>query len=387
MTVPPPPPPVPVSLAEIARIFLKLGTISFGGPAAHIALMREELVRRRGWLSDAEYLDLVGASALIPGPNSTEVAIHVGAKRGGVPGLLLAGACFILPAVVVVLAVAWAYVRYQTLPATSWLLYGIAPVIVAIVAVALWGLARTAVKGPLTGAIGIAAVALALLGINELVILAGSALAALAGALWQRRGSALGSLAGPLGLLPAILTVQTTGGDATLWRLFLFFLRTGSVLFGSGYVLLAFLQADLVERWGWLTEQQLLDAVAVGQFTPGPVFTTATFIGYVVAGWPGALLATVGIFLPAFFFVWLTHPLIPRLRRSSTLSALLDGVNVGSLGLMAAVTLRLGRAALTDAVTVVLALVTLALLLRFRVNSAWLVLGGGAAGLAWRGLT
>ncbi|WP_244221718.1 chromate efflux transporter [Corallococcus exercitus] len=371
-------------IGEVARVFLRLGLTSFGGPAAHIAMMEDELVRRRQWLPREEFLDLLGATHLIPGPNSTELAIHLGHRRAGWPGLLVAGVCFIVPAMLLTLAAAWAYVRFGTLPQAGALLYGVKPVILAVVLQALWGLGKTALTTRPRIAVAIGAAVASALGVNELLILAvsGAALAA-----WLRARSAPAS-GSTLVLAPFALhgaTVVTASVPFSLGGLFLFFLKVGSVLFGSGYVLLAFLRADLVEHWGWLTEAQLLDAVAVGQFTPGPVFTTATFIGYLVGGTPGAGLATLGIFLPAFVFVALSGPLVPRLRKSRTAGAVLDGVNAASLALMAVVTWQLGRAALVDGWTVALAVAGAALLLRWRVNSAWLVLGGAAAGLllAW----
>jgi chromate transporter len=381
------------ALGEVGRVFLRLGCIAFGGPAAHVAMMREDVVRRRGWLDDARFLDLVGATNLIPGPNSTELAIHLGYLRGGRRGLVLAGAAFILPATLIVLALAWAYVRFGTRPAAGWLLYGVTPVIIAVVAQALWSLGRTAVKGPLTAAAGLAVLLLVLAGGHELLLLFGAGLGVMLLANARRLGT---RSAGAAGLLPVLGwtggapgwlgSLAAGGGSVSLLQLFLFFLKVGSVLFGSGYVLLAFLRADLVERWGWLTDQQLIDAIAVGQVTPGPVFTTATFIGYVVAGVPGAVAATVGIFLPAFVFVAISHPFIPLLRRSPWAGAFLDGLNIASLALMAAVTWRLGRAALVDPLTVSLAVAAGVLLVRFRVNSAWLVLAGGVIGLLWRGV-
>lgn len=371
-------------LKELALLFLRLGTTAFGGPAAHIAMMEDEVVRRRGWLTREEFLDLLGATQLIPGPNSTELAIHVGHRRAGGPGLVVAGVCFILPAFFLVGAIAWGYVRFGALPQAEALLYGIKPVIIAVVLQALWGLTRSAVKSRGLAAVGVGCGVLAALGVNELLLLllAGACVALGRGA---RRGEAASPppprlspwpLAGSVPWLAA--TAATPYSPHTL---FLFFLKVGSVLFGSGYVLLAFLRADLVEHWGWLTEAQLLDAIAVGQLTPGPVFTTATFIGYVLGGPVGASVATVGIFLPAFVFVALSGPLIPRLRRSWVAGAFLDGVNVASLALMAVVTCQLGRAALVDAPTLLLAGVSALLLVRYRVNSAWLVLGGGAVGL------
>jgi chromate transporter len=370
-------------LRGLAAAFLKLGTVGFGGPAAHIALMEDEVVRRRKWLSREEFLDLLGATNLIPGPNSTEMAIHLGHRRGGWIGLVVAGSCFILPAAIMVGALAWAYVRFGQLPQVGAALYGVKPVIIAVVLQALWGLGRTAIKSPLLAVLGMAAVTLALAGVNELLVLFGAGAFMVSVESMSRKGATARPL---LALVPINLATATgaaTAGVAApvgLMPLFLFFLKVGSVLFGSGYVLLAFLRADLVDRWHWLTEAQLLDAIAVGQVTPGPVFTTATFIGYLLAGTPGAAVATVGIFLPAFFFVAISGPLVPRLRRSRLAGAFLDGVNVASMALMAAVTWHLARSAVVDVVTVALAVVSLVLLLRFRINPTWLVLGGGAVG-------
>ena len=378
----------PSRAGEVARLFLKLGTIAFGGPAAHIALMDDEVVRKRGWVTREQFLDLLGATNLIPGPNSTEMAIHLGLLRAGWRGLLVAGASFILPAMTITGVLAWAYVRYGALPEVLWLLYGVKPVIIAIVFQALWGFARKAVKGPLTGAVGVAALALSFLGWDEVLILVLGGIVVMLATRRHGRGTPAAATAAVSGALVGGGTTASAAGLAAiptlsvnLWALTGFFLKVGSVLFGSGYVLLAFLRADLVQRWGWLTDQQLMDAVAVGQFTPGPVLTTATFIGYVVAGVPGALLATLGIFLPSFVFVAASSPLIPRMRRSAWAGSFLDGVNVASLGLMATVTWQLGRAALVDWVTLATALVATLLVFRFQINSAWLVLGGAAIGL------
>ncbi|WP_029214420.1 chromate efflux transporter [Kallotenue papyrolyticum] len=369
-------------LREVTLLALRLGFTAFGGPAAHIAMLRDEVVLRRRWLSDEHFLDLLGATNLIPGPNSTEMVMHVGQLRAGRRGLVLAGLGFILPAALIVLAFAWAYTRYGTTPTAAWLLYGVKPVIIAIVAQALWGLARVAIKGAAYAAVGGAAMALYLLGLHELLILFGGGLLVLAArTLWRRRAQLWSLVALPLTGVSAVAAPEV---PVSLLRLFLVFLKVGAVLYGSGYVLLAFLRNDLVLRLGWLTDQQLLDAIAVGQFTPGPVFTTATFVGYLVAGWSGALVATVGIFLPAFIFVAALNPLIPRLRRSPVAGALLDGINVVSLGLMAAVLLELGRAALVDGLTVALALIAGVLLVRWKISSAWLVALGGLVGLlAW----
>lgn len=378
------PPSRAATLRELALLFLRLGTTAFGGPAAHIAMMEDEVVRRRKWLTSEEFLDLLGATNLIPGPNSTEMAIHVGHRRGGWPGLLVAGSCFIVPAALIVLAFAWCYMRYRSLPETDAVLYGVKPVIIAIVLQALWGLARSAVKNRLLGVVGAAAVVASFFGVNEIALLfAAGALVAMVRGARRARGR-------PPALLLAAPGVPMGGAAAaaaasfSLGILFLTFLKIGAVLFGSGYVLLAFLRADLVHRLHWLTEGQLLDAVAVGQVTPGPVFTTATFIGYMLGGLPGAVVATVGIFLPAFVFVAASGPLVPRLRSSTTASGFLDGVNVASLALMTVVTWHLGRAAIVNVSTLALMLVSAVLLLRYRVNSVWLVLGGAAAGFLAR---
>ena len=393
--------PASTSLGELARLFLKLGTISFGGPAAHIAMMEDEVVRRRRWLTREQFLDYLGATNLIPGPNSTELAIHIGHARAGWAGLLVAGTCFILPAALIVGGIAWAYVRYGSLPQAAGLLYGVKPVVIAVVLQALWGLGRSAVRSATLAALAVAAVVAAAVGVNELLVLAGAGVAmALVHAarsgrgprapavLWTLvHGSQTAASSGISGdsAGAAVAAAAVTGAAVVpfgLWPLFGVFAKIGAVLFGSGYVLLAFMRADFVERLGWLTEPQLLDAVAVGQVTPGPVFTTATFVGYVLGGAAGAVVATVGIFLPAFVFVALSGPLVPRLRRSPTAGAVLDGVNVASVALMAVVTVQLGRAALVDPLTIALAAASFVLLLRFRVNSAWLVLAGAGIGLA-----
>lgn len=352
------------SLKEIAALFLKLGAIGFGGPAAHIALMEADVVRRRHWLTREEFLDLLGTVNLIPGPNSTELAILIGHRKGGPCGLIVAGACFILPATCIVCAIAWVYVRFGALPQADILLRSVKPVILAVVIQALWGLGRTALTTPVTVAIAAAGVVLNTAGLNELAVLL---VAGVAGVLAGRIRSANSTLFS-VGITP----------------LFLIFLKVGSVLFGSGYVLLAFLRADLVERWQWLSEAQLLDAVAVGQFTPGPVFTTATFVGYVVAGWSGAVAATIGIFLPAFILSAISAPLVPRMRSSKSVGAFLDGVNAASLALMAVVTFQLAHVAVVDLTTLVLAIAAAVALLRWKTNSAWLVLAAALFGLMSR---
>ncbi len=386
-----PAPPGRVPLPQLARLFLRLGAIAFGGPAAHIAMMRDEVVDRRRWLTDREFLDLVAATNLIPGPNSTEMAIHLGYRHRGMAGLLVAGASFIFPAALIVGAIAWAYARYGEAPQVGWLMYGIGPVVIAIVAQALVKLGRSAVRGVALGVIGASVLALSILGVNELALLAAGAIAGLALAAGPRAAAAaiagLATLAAGTSRLLAQAAAETATSELpfTLTRLTLFFAKVGSVLFGSGYVLLAFLRADLVERWGWLTDQQLIDAITVGQVTPGPVFTTATFIGYLLGGWAGAALATVAIFAPGFVFVAISQPLIPKLRASRWLSGLLDGVVAASLGLMGAVAWALARTAVVDLPTAVIATSTTGLLLWKQPNSTWLILAGAAAGGLLRG--
>ena len=379
------------ALGEVIRLFLRLGFTAFGGPAAHIAMMHDEVVKRRQWMTDQHFLDLVGATNLIPGPNSTEMAIHIGYERAGWRGLLAAGLCFIMPAVLIVLALAWAYVEYGSTPQGNALMVGIKPVIIAIVIQALYRLVPSALKSPILIAVGITALALYLLGVNELLILFGGALLIVAIQAVRRfpqAAAALLPLVGIRGGMVQQVVQQIAGGDAApLGPLFLVFLKAGALLYGSGYVLLAFLRNDLVVNYGWLTEQQLLDAIAIGQFTPGPVFTTATFIGYTLAGVPGAIAATVGIFLPSFCFVALLARIMPHIRKSPWSAAFLDGVNVTALGLMAGVTWQLGRAAIVDIPTALLALVATVLLFRFKINSAWLVLAGGVVGLVMFYLT
>ena len=376
-------------LGQLAAVFLKLGLIGFGGPAAHIAMLEDEVVGRRRWLSREHFLDLLGATNLIPGPNSTEMAIHVGYARGGGRGLIVAGACFILPAVLISGLLAWGYVRFGSVPAVEPLLYGIKPVVLAVIAVALWRLGRTAVKDWRLLIIGLAVASISLNQGREIAALLGGGLA---GMLWMRfRPKKPADAAMPVGLLaaaggqPAAAAVlgAAAGAAATafpLWKLGLFFLKVGAVLYGGGYVLLAFLEGGLVHDFGLLTKEQLLDAVAIGQFTPGPVLSTATFIGYMVAGPAGAAVATLGIFLPSFIFVALVNPLVPRLRRSAWMGAFLDAVNVSAVGLMAAVVVKLGQATMVDAPAWGLCAVALLLSLRWKVNPAWLVLAGAAAG-------
>ncbi len=369
-------------LSELIVLFLRLGFTAFGGPAAHIALFHDEVVKRRQWLTDEQFMDMLGAVNLIPGPNSTEMAIHIGYERAGWRGLVTAGVCFILPAALIVGALAALYAQFGTTPAAESLLYGIKPVVIAVIGQAIWGLAGKALKNRLLWATGATVFVLALLGVGEIPLLFGASLAVMLIAALRDRLPAEAGGAGLWAMLPLLAQAGAAAVPVSLGTLFLTFLKIGATLYGSGYVLLAFLQTEFVNRLGWLTQQQILDAVAVGQFTPGPVFTTATFIGYVILGVPGAVVATLGIFLPSFVFVWATKPLIGRLRRSRWLSAFLDGVNAAALALMAAVTLTLGRAALVDALTVALALASGVLLIRWRVNSTWLIVGGALVGLA-----
>ena len=377
------------SLIEVAVLFLRLGTTAFGGPAAHIAIMEDEFVRRRRWITQEKFLDLLGAVNLIPGPNSTEMAIYLGYLRAGWAGLLIAGVCFILPAMVMVTAIAWAYVQFGSLPQFTGLLYGIKPVVIAVILQALWGLGRKAIKTPLLALVAAVVVVAGFFGVDVLlaILLAGVATGLGRGRV-QERGQRIKPILVMLVVASVIVAfsyfaaraVTPTESQVGVPSLFLYFLKVGSVLYGSGYVLLAYLQADLVNHWHWLTSSQLLDATAVGQVTPGPVFTTATFIGYIIGGLPGAVLATVGIFLPSFVFIALSGPLIPRLRKSPVAGAFLDGVNAASLALMAVVTWQLGCSAISDLTTALLLIVTAILLVRFRVNSAWLVLGGATIG-------
>jgi chromate transporter len=369
------------SVREIAWFFLRLGATSFGGPAAHVAMMEREVVQRRGWLTHTQFLDLLGATNLIPGPNSTEMAIHIGWSRARWAGLVVAGVCFIAPAALITLSLAWVYVRFGTRPEASALFYGVKPVIMAIVIQALGRLGRSALKSKVLIVLAALSTAVNALGGNELAVLFGAGFLLAAFEFFRgRRGSASVPLLFPV---PSLVPVGAVAAPSFgLLPLFLFFLKVGSVLYGSGYVLLAFLHSDLVERWEWLTDQQLLDAFAIGQVTPGPVFTTATFIGYLLGRLPGAGLATLGIFLPSFVFVAASGPLVPRIRKSRVAGAFLDGVNAASLALMVVVTWRLGRAALVDPLTMVMAALSGAILIRFPINSIWMIVAGGLIGIA-----
>lgn len=373
------------SLPELARLFLKLGMVAFGGPPAHIAMMEDEVVSRRGWLTREQFLDFLGATNLIPGPNSTEMAIHVGRVRAGRMGLLVAGASFILPSAVMVTALAWAYVRFGSLPQVSGMLYGFKPIVIAVIVQAVLKLAKSAVKSRWLGVVGAVAVVATALGVDQLTVLAGGGL--LTGVVHWLRSSRRTSVSVPAVVtggtgLSGIIAGSGVVAPFSMTALFLVFLKIGAILFGGGYVLVALIRSNLVARLGWINERQLLDAIAMGQVTPGPLSTTATFIGYLLGGVSGAVVATVAIFLPAFFFVAISGPLVPRLRQSPLAGAVLDGVNVAALALIAVVTWQLFRAAVVDWTTLVLAGVSFFLLLRYRINSVWLVLGGAVVGVA-----
>lgn len=377
-------------LRDLAQLFLRLGLTAFGGPAAHIAMMEDEVVERRGWLSRQHFLDLVGATNLIPGPNSTEMTMHIGYERAGWRGLFVAGTTFIGPAVLLSGVLAWLYVQYGALPQAAPFLAGIKPAVMAVILSAVWKLGKKAVKGWQFAVIGLAVFTAALLGIDvTLALLIGG----VGGAVWLYFAGAVkvdGQGEGKptaVFLLPALTkkmawgtAVTVMAADVPLWRLGLVFLKIGAVLYGSGYVLVAFLERDLVNRLGWLTQAQLLDAIAIGQFTPGPVLSTATFIGYLIAGTPGAAVATLGIFLPSFLFVLILNPLIPRLRQMAATAAFLDAVNVAAVALMAAVTIELGQETLVNWQAWVIAGLAILLTFRFKLNSAWLVVGGALLG-------
>jgi chromate transporter len=389
-------------LRELSALFLKLGTISFGGPAAHIALLEGEVVRKRQWLTRQQFLDMLGAANLIPGPTSTEIAINVGFARAGWLGLCVAGASFILSAALITGGFAWAYVRFGALTQAVSVLGGIKAAVIAVIAIAIWRLAKTAVKGVGLAVLGGLALAAFFLRVNPIAILFGGGLmgmlarraasfrgtgAMLLGSLLPRRGfpPTANGAASALWLRSfgavAVVSAAAVVARPSVYRIGLFFLKVGAVLYGGGYVLLAFLEQGLVQQQAWLTHQQLLDAVAIGQFTPGPVLSTATFIGHLLGGVPGAAMATVAIFLPSFFYVALLAPVLFTLRQSAWMAAFLDSVNVCAVALMAGVTFRLSTDALRGWPSWGIAALSLVVLLRWRVNPAWVVLGGGFAGL------
>jgi chromate transporter len=363
-----------ISLKEIAKVFLKLGTIGFGGPAVHIALMEEEVVKKRKWIGPGHFLDLVGATNLIPGPNSTEMAMHCGHEKAGWKGLVVAGICFIVPAVVITAIIAWAYQQYGNLPEVQPFLYGIKPAIIAVIVSLMVSLGKKALKSVELGIIGAIAATLVLIGFNEIYVLFG---AGFMGVLWYlaKRNQTIH------GIIPVtLLQVNTFAGDIAEWRLFLIFLKVGAILYGSGYVLFAFLDAELVAT-GLLSRRELTDAIAVGQFTPGPVFSSATFIGWQIAGMPGAVVATIGIFLPSFLFVALLNPIIPRLRNSGLMSAFLDSVNIASVAIILAICVEMSKESIRDWRTILIAIAGFAITLAFKkLNTAFIIIGGALAG-------
>ena len=377
-------------LFEVAGLFLRLGATAFGGPVANIALMEQEVVIQRGWISRAEFQEMLDIVNPIPGPNPAEMAVLIGYRRAGWPGLLLGGMCFILPAVLIVSGIGWAYLRFGKLSPAEGMLYGIKPIIIAVLLQAIWNLARAAIKTPLLGVVAVAATVISFFASSPLsVLLISGMFMVIARATLRPAKSAPGlmpmlgakSRLKPFSGLKPLLTASTMA-PFSLWPMFLFFFKVGAVMFGSGYVLLAFLHTDFVEQRQWLTDGQLLDAIAVGQFTPGPLLATATFIGYVLGGSHAAFVATVAVFLPAFVLVAISGPVVPRLRHSGTACAFFDGVNVASLALIIVVTWRLGSMVLVDWLTISLAVAAAVWLMFYRVNSTWLILGGAAMGLA-----
>lgn len=374
-------------LKELAGLFAKLGLIAFGGPAAHIAMLEEEVVTRREWMSREHFLDLVGATNLIPGPNSTEMMMHIGYERAGWKGLVVAGGSFIVPAVLLTGLAAWFYVAFGSLPAVEPFLIGIKPAVLVIILGALWRLGRKAVKGWRLAVVALVVAAGVLAGYPEITcLLAGG----LAGMLWRRAQGSDSDTAErwiPMlflsrGATQAAAASAAAATTVSLWKLGWFFLKVGAVLYGSGYVLIAFLEGGLVQELGWITQAQLLDAVAIGQFTPGPVLSTATFIGYLVEGVPGAVVASVGIFLPAFLLVGLLNPLIPRMRSSSWVSAFLDAINASAVALMAAVSLEIGYQVLISPAAILIGVLAAVAVFRFKVGPVWIVSGGALLGYA-----
>jgi chromate transporter len=371
------------NLREVAAFFLKLGFLAYGGAAGHIAMMRRELVDRHKWISEQDFLDLFGIMNLIPGPSSTETVIAMGYWRAGWPALILAGVLFILPAMLMILALSWAYVRYGSLPAAQWILYGVNPIVISIIADALWSLGRAALKNMWLASMAVVALVLYFKGVSVVAIILGAAALMAAFAYSKSRGvkPAMGILP-MMGVGAGVAAVASSAIPFSMARLFLTFLKIGAVAYGSGYVLLAFMHADFVAHLHWLTEKQLLDAIAAGQITPGPVFASATFVGYLTGGLKGALLATLGMFLPSFIFIAILFPFIPKLKGSAGARTFLDGINAVTVGLMAAVSWQLARGAILDAFTATEAVIGFIILRRYQINSAWLILGGLVAGFA-----
>lgn len=362
-------------MREVVAVFAKLGLLGFGGPAAHVAMLRREVVDRRRWVSDQRFADLFATSNLMPGPSSTELSLLLGRERAGWPGLAAAAVLFIGPAVASVLVLALLYVRYGSVPELRWVLYGVTPAVIGIVADAVVRMARTSLRSVRSVAIAIAALVLYVLGATEVTLLVG------AGAVAAALARPPSGSAAAVGAMAPSLALASAAATAGMWTLFATFLKIGAVLYGSGYVLFAFLHGDFVEGLGWLTEQQLADAIAAGQMTPGPVFSTATFVGYVVAGVPGAVVATIGIFLPCFVFVFVGHAAVERLGRSPRAAAFLGGVTAAALALMATVTVELGRIAVVDVATACIAVVAFVIARRYEINAAWLVGAGALVGV------
>lgn len=367
------------TLSEVVSVFFKLGLIAFGGPAAHVAMMEEEVVTKRKWMDRQHFLDLMGATNLIPGPNSTEMTMHCGHERAGKAGLFVAGASFIFPAVVLTGVLAWLYVEFGSLPQVEPFIFGIKPAVIAIIASAIYKLGKKAVKGVELAILGAVCLVAALLGLNEvLALLITGVLGTFYFYTKQRSGLSKQTL------LPFLLLQVGTEPivSVSTMKIFWSFLKVGAVLYGSGYVLFAYLDAELVSK-GWLTQQQLMDAIAIGQFTPGPVLSTATFIGYQLGGFMGAVAATLGMFLPSFLFVLVLNPLIPKMRKSKLLSYFLDSVNVAAVAIMVAVVAKMGIATLTDWRAILIAVLALAVVFGYKkANAMWLVLGGSLLGRA-----
>lgn len=358
------------NLLEIAKVFFRLGCTAFGGPAVHIAMMENEVVSKRKWMSKEHFLDLVGATNLIPGPNSTEMTMHCGHEQAGFKGLLVAGCCFILPAVIITGIVAGLYREYGTLPDVQRFTYGIKPAIIAVIIFLMIGLGKKALKSWELGAIGLISAVLVLAGYSEIAILFGAGFAGIVIYMVKQKSKTANSFS-PL-LISAVAVSNL--------KLFWIFLKIGSILYGSGYVLFAFLEDALVTR-GLLSKQQLIDAIAVGQFTPGPVFSSATFIGWQIGGFPGAAAATIGIFLPSFLFVALLNPLIPKLRESKIMSAFLDAVNIASVTIIVAVIVEIGKETLLDWRNIAIAVIGFAVAFFFKkINTAFIILGGSILG-------
>lgn len=363
------------NLKEVASLFFKLGCISFGGPAVHIAMMQDEIVKKRKWMSDAHFLDLISATNLIPGPNSTEMTMHCGYERAGWKGLFVAGLCFIIPAVIITAAFAWAYMQYGSLPQVQAFIYGIKPAVIALVVSALIALAKTAFSKTSSVILGLLTFIACMMGMNEIAALFACGFAGMAlFFLRQKNKSTIHSFT------PLILMSGKGMVTASTGKIFFIFLKVGALLYGSGYVLFSFLDAELVQQ-GLLSRQQLMDAIAVGQLTPGPLFSAATFVGWQMGGWQGALAATAGIFLPSFFFVAVITPLIPKMRKSAIAGAFLDAINAASVAVIAVVCIQMGRDAISDWKTSAIAIIALATTVLFKkINSAIVVIGGAVAG-------